>query len=67
MKKQDKIVNYISGTPTDSETLMMNFVNHGWTRHQVAGAVGSAIKVGRVSVCGQIWCARRKKIINVFS
>ena len=56
-----------SSVPVDAETIMQHFLKIGFTRHQVAGAVGNAVKRGYIAVVGQVYCPSRKIMINLFN
>lgn len=55
-----------SPCPQDAESIMQYFLGMGYTRHQVAGAVGNAVKRGYISVVSQQYCKSRNKMVNVF-
>lgn len=63
------LVNLIGATdpkPLDAESIMQYFLSMGYTRHQVAGAVGNAVKRGFISVVGTQYCTSRNKKVNIF-
>ena len=52
--------------PQDAESIMKYFLSLGYTRNQVAGAIGNAVKRGYISVAGRQYCRSRNRKVNVF-